>query len=684
MFKFLIKGTMPDIKPKKINGKWGGSVYPIPAAFDIETTNDKETKSAYMYHWQFALADNVIAGRTWDEFFDFLHWLTQAAYLSEGKLIVFIHNMSFEMSFLLPQIYARGLLDSIFAKEEREPIEVRLKNGIIFRDTMALTNMSLAALAKNYTKTQKLVGDLDYSIPRNSQTPLTEKELEYCINDVLILKEYAEQLHEEYTMKGRKIPMTSTGIVRQYVREQIPKKKKYAINKSIEKLYPKTVEQYNYTMRWLFRGGYTHANTAQCNKILENVISYDFTSAYPSIMIHKFFPMSPFKPLSPDKWNEKDITRLVDHGRCVIFMADFYGIETTTYHCVESRHKLIDFSNDAIFENGRLYSAGHIRVLLTDVDYNIYRDFYKWEKMEIVSAKTAHRGQLPDYLYNAVLEFYKGKKVLKEQIKTMKRAGVDTTDAQKLLQKIKGMLNSCYGMTVSRLNFGEIRYGEHTDAETGETVVGYYEDEGKEYSEMKAEQILSPYWGIYVTAYCRQNILRAIKHFDKYAVYSDTDSIKILSTAPGIEEFFSEYNEKIRTRNETICETFELDPLIYSDLGTFDCEGTYTRFKTLGAKRYLYELDGVVEAVVAGLPKSVSKNYAKEHGNDELFKFFSNGMFFEYADKHAHQYTGECSAVIAGELMHELGSCYIFETSFKMSIESLFMTQIHEREALLK
>ena len=43
----------------------------IPVSFDIETSNFKDTsgeKVALMYHWQLAIYDNVITGRTWGEF----------------------------------------------------------------------------------------------------------------------------------------------------------------------------------------------------------------------------------------------------------------------------------------------------------------------------------------------------------------------------------------------------------------------------------------------------------------------------------------------------------------------------------------------------------------------------------------------------------------------------------------
>lgn len=681
MFK-LIQGSAPDFSKFlafRYNGKRGKLINTVPIGFDIETTNVDESETAYMYIWQCCIDSSVYVGRTWDDFFDFLHWLRQPAILppDKGYIHIFIHNMSFEMSFLLPQFVKRNMLKRVFAKAEWQPIEVEITGGIVFRDTMALTNMSLASLAKNYTKTQKLVyideetgekiSDLDYSIPRNSKTVLTARELSYCINDVVILSEYAQQLHAEYTMYRRRIPLTSTGIVRQYVKEQIPPNRRYAVQQHIASLFPETVEQYNYTMRWLFRGGFTHAQTAICGDILYNVSSFDFTSAYPSIMIHEAFPATPFEIVqNPTK---SKIDSLIDAGRAVLAMVDFYGIQATCAHVVESKHKIIDYEH-AIFENGRLYKAAHIRVLLTDIDYQIYHDFYKWDRCEIVSAKTAHKKRLPDYLFNAVLEFYKGKKELKAQVKAAEAAGVDASDIKKLLQKVKGMLNSCYGMTVSHLNFDEITY----DAD------GWHEVDGESYDVLKQQQFLSPYWGIYVTAYCRRNILAAMKYYNENAAYSDTDSIKLLGND---FSFFDEYNARVRALNEDICRRRGLPVEIYGDLGLFDNEGMYFRFKAWGAKRYVYEKDGNIEAVIAGLPKSVTKSYAKENGNDALFDFFRPGMSFEDADKNRHVYHSEpVSAIVEGEEMHELGCCYITASSFKMTVEQLFISQICERKEL--
>ena len=231
---------------------------PVSAAFDIEATNDSKTRAAYMYVWQLYLNGTVYIGRTWNEFFELLDDISYYFKTSpKRKLYIFIHNMAYEMAFLLPRLLAAEKLKKVFAKEKHKPIEVVLTNGIVFRDTLALTNMSLSNLAKNYTKTQKLVGELDYNLPRNSHTQLSAEEIHYCVNDVQILGEYADQLHAEYTQNKQKIPLTSTGIVRAYIKREIKNGRFYTGH--IASLYPPTVTEYNYTMRWLFRGGYTHA-----------------------------------------------------------------------------------------------------------------------------------------------------------------------------------------------------------------------------------------------------------------------------------------------------------------------------------------------------------------------------------------------------------------------------------------
>lgn len=628
--------------------------------FDIETTNDEATESAYMYIWQIAIDGRAYYGRTWDDFFCLLAILRQKL---TGKIIIFIHNMSFEMSFLLPRLYMAGNLSRIFAREVREPLEVETKDGFIFRDTMALTNMSLQALAKNYCRTQKLVGDLDYSIPRNSSTPLSSTELAYCENDVLILSEYAEYLHNEFTKQGAKIPYTATGIVRRLVKKQFHGwDYKNACDK-VSRLYPKTVDKYNFTMKWLYRGAFCHAQTAICGEVLENVHSHDLKSAYPAEMAHRLYPMSPFKTIPTDRVNDH-----IKRGFAVIMLVEFYNIRAKGSHVLESRHKVI-VENGAEYDNGRLYYADKIAVFITEIDLAIYNMMYEYSDMKILGAKAAATSPLPDYLLRPLFTVYQQKEEIGKQLKS----DPDNCDLKAMYMSIKGKLNSFYGMCVARLNLEEVTYN-------GE----WCKIRNTTYEEEIRKSVLSPYWGIYITAYTRLTICTAITALGKHAYYSDTDSIKHNATF----EYFDNFNRHIEDVNKRMCISYQLDFNVFKNLGKFDYEGTYTRFKTLGAKRYIVEeynkKDGALEVkcTVAGLPKNTFKTFAKQLGNDEAFKRFEPDLTFDISGKNAHKYNDETTAIIAGETMHEYGSCYIYSVGFCMRLDSGFLLIISKRKEI--
>ena len=623
----------------------------VAIGFDIETTNVKSVEAAFMYIWQMSINNQAYYGRTWEEFFDFLDTIRKAF---KGELYIFIHNMGFEMSFLLPRLHLKNMISRLFAKAEREPLEIVLNNGIVFRDSMALTNMSLAAVAKAYCKTQKLIGDLDYNIQRNNTTVLTADELRYCENDVLILSEFAAYLHAEYTEKGEKIPLTLTGIGRRMVKKRISGKEYRETTKKISRLYPVTLEEYEREMRWLFRGAFCHAQTAVCDTVLYNVDSHDLKSAYPAEMAHRLYPMTPFKPAEP-----KRAVDYINRGLAVIMLCEFDNITATVAHVLESRHKVL-YSEGAEWENGRLYHADRLTVLITDVDYILYTLMYKWDNLNITGCKTAIKKPLPDYLLQPLFDVYRQKEQIGKQLK----AAPDNNDLRQLYMSVKGKLNSFYGMTVARLNLTAWEY----DGEWREVNNSSYEQE-------RGRSILSPYWGVYITAYTRLTICTAIVALGDSAFYSDTDSIKHAKN----DSYFDKFNSNIRDVNRAMCERYNLDFEIFGKLGTFDFEGTYKRFKTLGAKRYITECDGVVSCTVAGLPKSTFSDYAAKVGNDKAFKFFSPNMRFKVSGKNAHKYSHDIQADVAGVKMHEYGSCYIYSIPFEMRVETSFIMAITER-----
>lgn len=645
---------MPDSVERVGAGRNSQYINTICCGFDIETTNDDATQTAYMYIWQFAINGAAFYGRDWDSFFCFLSILRERL---TGAVVIFVHNLPFEMSFLLPRLWQAGRVKRVFARDERDVLEVVTTDNFIFRDTAALTNMSLAALARNYCHTQKLVGDLDYTIRRNSTTPLTAKELAYCENDVIILSEYAERLHREYTCNGLTIPYTSTGIVRRMIKQRLKGWAYRDAQKRVARLYPQTVNQYNYTMQYLYRGAFCHAQTAICGQTLHDVHSHDLKSAYPAEMCHRLYPSTPFRAINPDSWQQA-----IRLGRAVIMLCKFYGIQATGAHVLESRHKIIS-EEGAEYDNGRLYYADMIEVLITEVDYKIYSIMYKWDRMEVIGAKAASKDFLPDYLLRPLFDVYQQK----EDIGKAYKADKSNRELQALYQSTKGKLNSFYGMCVARLNLEEAVYNGTWTTERNTS-----------YSDEVAKSVLSPYWGIYITAYTRLTICSAIVALGNKAYYSDTDSIK--HSAPF--DYFDRFNERMEEINRAMCAKYKLDFSIFKNLGKFDYEETYDHFKTLGAKRYITDEGGEVTCTVAGLPKDTFRRWATDIGGDRAFEEFAPDLSFEVSGKNAHKYSDEVSADICGEIMHEYGCCYIYGVGFRMRVDSGFLLAINKRRRL--
>ena len=118
----------------------------IGSGFDIETTNIPNTHKATMYIWQFSLNDLVIYGRSWKGFIDFLEYIEEFYKLgSKRKLLVFIHNMSFEFSFIKKLVkwdIGKEGWAKVFALDGRQVVKAEA-GGIEFRDSAILTQLSL-------------------------------------------------------------------------------------------------------------------------------------------------------------------------------------------------------------------------------------------------------------------------------------------------------------------------------------------------------------------------------------------------------------------------------------------------------------------------------------------------------------------------------------------------------------
>ena len=675
----------------------------VSCGFDIETT--KQDERAFMYHWQFVMNDNVLTGRKWPEFISLIDHLNTWCSWQKCIIIIWVANLGHEFAFM----GRRFTWKNIFAVDSHQPLKA-LTGRCEFRECLTISGKGgLANLAKNYTRTQKAKNDLQYDIPRNSMTDLTETERGYCYADVEILSEWADYIFTNYPDKGLSIPMTASGIVRSQIKKAAEETGQIEeIRKAVISLYPDR-DLYNFIMRYLFRGGYTHACAWWCYVPYDNIIGVDFTSSYPAVMISPecYYPVTPFVETDLE-CDGHEVTDIRLHEMCCWFIADFFDIERTTMHTIESKHKIIDHTG-ASFDNGRLIGAVQIRVALTELDYETYQKYYKWGSMRIIRSWTAFRGHLPGYMLRPLMTAYKQKA-------RMKAAGLDNTTEY---QNYKAIVNSFYGCTVTRLKYTVWKYNQGVPFELNGRLIRtgdwYDESTAKTYSQLISKQLLSPFFGIYCTAWARKRLLDTVYELDWNqdmcsVLYCDTDSIYMLDTQRN-RKIIEDYNAHIYQVNAA----FEPE---FFDLGAFDWIGAdkktgepgHYRFKSLGAKRYVKHKDGVTEVTIAGLPKGALekklvrpfndtgncyiayRNPKKKEGMigwvdiDELFDTFNDGMLLtcEESMKTRAVYSPEpYEDTIIDEqgnvdVMHEESGVAIVDTLFTLKIDEIYAEMIEQ------
>lgn len=198
----------------------GEKLFNVPAAFDIETSSfytQDGHKAACMYVWMLGIFGAVMVGRTWSEFIHVINRLSEILQLNEKKrFIIYVHNLGYEFQWMRKYF----AWPRVFAMDTRKPIYAITDNGIEFRCSYLLSGYSLEKLSDQLTliPISKKVGDLDYSLIRHSKTPLTDKEIGYCLNDVRVVMAYiAERIIQDGGIT--KIPITKTGYIRHFVRK---------------------------------------------------------------------------------------------------------------------------------------------------------------------------------------------------------------------------------------------------------------------------------------------------------------------------------------------------------------------------------------------------------------------------------------------------------------------------------
>lgn len=610
--------------------------YNIPASFDTEFTSfyHEGVKVALVYAWMIDIAGEIIVGRSLTDFVEFMNALSEYAGLSkDNRLIIYSHVLSVEFQFIRKYF----TWEKVFAVKQRTPVYAITTTGIEFRCSYILSGYSLEYIGNHKLfkyKVHKQVGKLDYSLMRHEETPLSDDEILYCIYDVAVVVAYIQECIED-ERNITEIPLTKTGYARRFCRQScLPSGERDKLKRIKYKqfIHSLNLDVNSYLiMKRAFMGGYTHANAFYVDQTLTDVCSYDICSSYPAVMLTELYPAS--SPMRVEIKNRRMLNYYMERY-CCLFVIHLYDVcSKSFYGRTISSSKPIS-KKGCVVDNGRIISADYIQIAVTDVDYRDIHSFYDIEHEKIGICYVFRKDYLPIEFQRAILSLYRKKNELK---------GVE--GAEQEYQHNKEWLNACYGMSVTNdIDRDIIEYG----TETWEPVQLHIVSEADitKYN-MKDNRFLFYAWGLWVTAYARHNLFRLIHEFGDDFVYSDTDSVKGLNMNEHVN-FISEYNAEKTRLIETSLKRLNLDLTALGKTkkgdikipGVYEYEGTYNRFKTLGAKRYLTDADGNIGLTVAGLGTAACDYMISTYGSDGVFDAFTSDLYIPqgHTGKMTHTY----------------------------------------------
>ncbi len=590
----------------------------ILEVFDNNTpVNDDFRPYAFMYHWQFCIDDCVCFGRTWEDFMRLIKALEQRMNLSlNNRLVVYVHNLPFEWAFCNRFInYHEG-----FFREERKPLKIVTDEGIEFRCSYALSNMSLRKFCENEEGVThyKLSGDdYDYYKLRTPSTPMSEYEEGYCYNDVRGLCECIRSRMNHDTLAG--IPLTSTGYVRRDLREAVRGDKKYrALFRN------NALDAHLYSLhREAFRGGDTHSNLDYVDQIIKKAHSKDEASAYIAAMMMDLFPMTAFFKVNVSTFMNRDMSEFAMIMEVRFVNIRYRGNCGIPYVAAAKCRK---FTSDHLIDNGRILYANVLEAVITDIDYNIILSEYDYDDILIKEIWASHYEPLSDKIKNKVMDYYRAKTLLKG-------------NSEKFYEynKSKNRLNSSFGCMVMRIDQAEVTYDDSTheyltkEPDLDEVLGKFYKNRNN---------FLSYQHGVWITANSRLRLRKMLHIVGEDVLYCDTDSIK----------YRGDHEEDFRKRNEILIQE-ALKAGAYAEtakgeikyMGIWEDDGDYDEFKTLGAKKYVYREGDEVTSTIAGVNKEAGSKFFKENGIEAFeidTKIENSGhLTAYYNDENIHQIT---------------------------------------------
>lgn len=554
---------------------------------DFETTTDENDCRV----WAFAICsvDDSFSFQYGNDLDVFMAWCANPKH----NYVVSFHNLKFDSAFILSWLNKNGFTRINDRKEKADKtyttlisdmgayyqIEVYFKvgkrksNKVTFNDSMKIFNMSVEKIAKDFDlPISKLT--LDYKAYRPKGHELTAEEVDYIRNDVEIV---ARALNIFYKQGHTKLTIGSNAL-----------SSFKSMCKGFASYFPVLSEEEDNFIRKGYRGGFTYVNPKHQGKTVKgNCICLDVNSLYPSRLVQCPMPYGEGIYFEGQYKEDKFYPLYVQRLLCV------FKLKKDKIPTIQIKNNARLFLANEYLESSK---GQEVELTLTNVDLKLFFEHYD---VEVIDYMGGYKYQACTGLFTNYIQYWTAEKT---------QAKKDKNGAKYSISKL--FMNSLYGkFATSKSGTQKIPVFDHNG------VMHYVSGEPEE---MKSVYLPVAVWttsyGRFLTITTSQKIRDWTEKnlgFDGY-LYSDTDSCYIKIELDQLEKFKESSG-------------IQLDPYI---LGAWDVEqDNITRFKALRQKCYIKEIDGKIQATVAGCPKNLSR----------LFNFKNFKVGFTTADYSAEE-----------------------------------------------
>lgn len=611
-----------------------------PMYLDIETSHNKEHTKCWIVSIQVLFDDHYHLFRTPEELMNyFLELYDRMKLHPERKLLIYIHNASYDLSYLLPyiQLYLPYKDERKGLYHNEHKIISYSQGGLEFRCTYQLSGVSLEKWSDEMNvEHKKQVGLYDYEALLYPDSELDENSLTYDKYDVLAMQESFEKQLEIHNDTITSVPLTSTGYSRRMLHNSCEKDTSYRNDYFLKNRIDIDTMLYSLNS---YAGGYTHTNRYLKSQVVtayeknedgyKGLITHrDFRSMYPSVI--RNYPLGwgesdvyydireheSYKNVYGHNINIDDILALYP-GYSTISCIKFYGMklkDTSISMPFMQKSKMFEIEKGSrlVCDNGRLLSmvSGSFITYIDNHTLKIIREQYN-VRYKVIKVIRFRNMPLPKPIADVIDKLFSDKSNYKiEHNRCRDEYGEfdpRTIEAGFELMKAKKLLNSIYGCFAQNPLREEIdldfeHYNEDGILEPKTLIKSAHTREEK-------EAILNEYYnrrsaflhypiGVLTTAISRALLYERIKMigYDRI-LYCDTDSIFYI-TNDEIEKKMDQLNKE-KEKNYITNINGER---IYYDV--FEKEPDLIAFKGLHSKCYGYITErNELKLVIAGVPE---------------------------------------------------------------------------------